>query len=1455
MSKNEFYKYTDMNKPILTRDTRFALEKYLLQLLLIVGFAVNVSNAQQPCGSPSPLTGVTSVVCNSEVDTFRFRVGTYNAAYTYQLSIAPIGGYTSATFDPAIPGFIVVWGNVPGNYNLYFQVINPPGNACADTFNIHLSDRAAPQMNCNDTVNVSLDEFCSALIYPSMFLEGPFDSMDYSITIVDAVTRVPLNSSPYVNGSNIGKYYIVYVTHICSGNYCWGYILVEDKIKPKLACSTYTINCDALYAPENIGFPVPPGGTNPLAIGIRTYYTTNSAYDNCGPVTLRYTDRLVHANCPPPVPYIDTVFRDWTATDSYGNITNCSDTILIRIGDIGAVICPPNYDNIQHAALSCSDPYLRDAKGNPHPDETGYPSFVHCRNLDFTYNDIKLKVCEGSYKILREWIIADWCTGRTTTCIQVIKVLDDRLILTCSLNQTIVTLPNSCEGETTIAVPQAFKECSHITWNVLIKRGVLDPNIPPSALDASSDGIIKLNDSLYKVKNIPVGLSWVLFIGTDNCGNIDTCATEVTVIEKTKPIAVCDLETVVALTDDGSAKVYAETFDDGSHDNCAMGGFRVRRMTPGNCPSPIKADDQYGPYVEFCCNDIPNNPTLVVLEVSDLAGNTNECMVRVIVQDKKPPVVTCLPNITISCEFDYSNLGVFGTYRRDAADRRSIKLFDPTYDKFVQPHLWGYDGLVIEDCNLHIDSSVSYALNHCGIGNILRRYTFYDDFNAPYTCDQYITVVDSTPFNGAISWPASPIEVDGCHAAIDPNVTGKPSWPTNLTCSNILATYDDQVFSIVENVCFKVLRKWTVVDWCIYDSKTGYGRWSFTQVIKVKNSIAPTFTSSCSDVSFEGISSDCNGFATLVATAIDDCQPAQLVYNYEIDLGNNGSIDYTGIGNNASGTYPVGTHRIKWTVTDQCGNATSCTYLFTILDKKKPSPVCVTGIVTVIMPSNGQITIWASDFNSKSFDNCTPPQRLNYSFSSDPSDRSRTYTCSQIDNGVSQSFDVRIYVWDENNNFDYCDTKVIIQDGLGNACPDHLTGGGSTGNLAGNIYNEANSKVENAMVTLNANMPSMPKYEMTRPDGQYSFIQIPLNENYILSAEKTDDPLNGVTTQDIVLIQRHILGLQLLNSPYKLIAADVNNSQSITAKDVSDLRRLILGVTTDFIDHKSWKFVNASQVFTDINHPWPFNENSTINQFGSDKLDNNFIAVKMGDVSGNARTSQLGAIQSRTAGVMEIAVPDVNFSVNELVRVPVRINAARTIYGMQSEFNFDPSSLSFVDIESGAVKLDASNFISNGFANGKMRMSWEHVSGVDASETLFTLVFRANRKGDLSRSLTLMNNNFKAEAYGENTEAFDLALKFYDNNNVSINGFYLFQNQPNPFSQSTNISFQLPKDGEVRLKVTDVDGRVLMNLSQFYKSGFHTVEIDKRELNRAGVLYYQLEMEGHRAIRKMLLIE
>ncbi|MBK9221391.1 MAG: hypothetical protein IPO16_04640 [Saprospiraceae bacterium] len=1439
-----------MNKPILTQAKLLAVGRYLLLQVLFMVLVINQSIAQY-CGTPSPLLGVPSVACQNDLDTFR--ISPFVVGYSYQLLVSPPGSVgINFISTPQGPGYEVNWGNTIGNYKLYFQVISP--FFCSDTFNVHLSGRAAPQMNCNDTVNISLDENCRGFVYPSLILEGVFDSLDYIIVIKDPKTNLPIPTSPYVGVAHLGKYLIVESHHICSGNTCWGMLLVEDKQPPRLACRSYQINCDQAYTPEIIGFPNPPGAINPTLISPRKYRSTSSFYDNCGPTNLSYTDRIVHVDCPPPVPYIDTVFRDWVAIDSYGNIATCSDTILIRIGDIGAVICPPNFDNIQNPALACNGIYKKDAAGNPHPDTTGYPTFVKCRNLDYTYSDIKLKACEGTYKILREWIIADWCTGRQTTCIQIIKVIDDRITLFCSPNITISTLAATCEGEANIPTPTVLNECSSVKWEVKVKRGA-DPLLSPSAIDATSAGVFRVNDSLYNIRNLPVGLSWVLFIGTDGCGNLDTCATEVTVEEKTKPIAVCDFETVVTLTDDGSAKVYALTFDDGSHDNCGLGSFQVRRMDPGNCPDPIKDDNLFGDYVEFCCNDIPNNPVLVVLQVKDRAGNTNECMVWVTIQDKKPPVVVCLPDITVSCEFDRSNLSVFGTYRRTEAERKNIFLYDPTNKSFSQPHIWGRDGLVTEDCNLTKDSSVSFNLNHCGLGTIERRFTFRDDFNNPYTCTQIITVQDFTKFDGDVSidWP-EPIEVDGCHSDISTNITGKPSWPTNLTCSNILATYDDQVFSIVENVCFKVLRKWTVVDWCIYNSSTGAGRWTYVQVIKIRNSIAPTITSSCADISFEGISTDCNGFATLTATATDDCLPAQLIYNYQIDLFDNTSIDYSGVGNNASGTYPVGPHRIKWTVTDQCGNFASCNYLFTILDRKKPSPFCRVGIITVIMPSNGQVTIWASDLNSHSSDNCTPSERLRYSFSSDPADASRTYTCAQIRNGVSESFDVTIYVTDEAGNYDFCDTKVIVQDGIGNACLDNIVGGG-TGNLAGNIFNESNNKVENAMVTLNGNMPSMPKHEMTRPDGQYSFIQLPLNETYVLSAHKEDEPLNGVTTQDIVLIQKHILGLQTLNSPYKMIAADVNNSQSITAKDVSDLRRLILGITNNFVDNKSWKFVCSDQIFSDINHPWPFNENSAINNLANDKLDNNFVAIKMGDVSGNAKTNNLNNISSRNNAQISLTIPNQLFQQNEIVRIPVSLNCEFSIYGMQTQFSFDPQIFSFVEFESGMMNIQDANYSMDGISSGKIKMSWDNSNGVSCDKPLFTIVLKSNKNGELNKSFVLSNENFKSEIYNNLSEAFDLSLTYYSANNEAMSGFYLFQNQPNPFSNTTSISFQLPRDGMVSLKVSDVNGKELIQIKRLFKMGFNSIEIDKKDINRSGVLYYHLEMDDHRAIRKMLILE
>ena len=49
-----------------------------------------------------------------------------------------------------------------------------------------------------------------------------------------------------------------------------------------------------------------------------------------------------------------------------------------------------------------------------------------------------------------------------------------------------------------------------------------------------------------------------------------------------------------------------------------------------------------------------------------------------------------------------------------------------------------------------------------------------------------------------------------------------------------------------------------------------------------------------------------------------------------------------------------------------------------------------------------------------------------------------------------------------------------------------------------------------------------------------------------------DSPLNGVSTLDIIEIQKHILGIERLNSAYKIIAADVSSAyiQAVTVEKI-----------------------------------------------------------------------------------------------------------------------------------------------------------------------------------------------------------------------------------------------------------------------------------------------------------------
>ena len=85
--------------------------------------------------------------------------------------------------------------------------------------------------------------------------------------------------------------------------------------------------------------------------------------------------------------------------------------------------------------------------------------------------------------------------------------------------------------------------------------------------------------------------------------------------------------------------------------------------------------------------------------------------------------------------------------------------------------------------------------------------------------------------------------------------------------------------------------------------------------------------------------------------------------------------------------------------------------------------------------------------------------------------------------------------------------------------------------------------------------------------------------------------------------------------------------------------------------------------------------------------------------------------------------------------------------------------------------------------------------------------------------------------------------------------FELFENYPNPFNPSTQITYILPHSNFVTLTVYDLRGRTVQTLvSNFQKTGSHSINFDADHL-ASGIYFYQLKVGNRYSdTKKMILI-
>ena len=142
----------------------------------------------------------------------------------------------------------------------------------------------------------------------------------------------------------------------------------------------------------------------------------------------------------------------------------------------------------------------------------------------------------------------------------------------------------------------------------------------------------------------------------------------------------------------------------------------------------------------------------------------------------------------------------------------------------------------------------------------------------------------------------------------------------------------------------------------------------------------------------------------------------------------------------------------------------------------------------------------------------------------------------------------------------------------------------------------------------------------------------------------------------------------------------------------------------------------------------------------------------------------------------------------------------------------------------------------------------------EVAKDVFTVDFVATKDGSIAEMIDVTSKVTTAEAYvGQSLEIRGVTISTRGDV-VSADNNELFQNEPNPFRELTNISFELAEAGAVQFTVTDVTGRVVMNINTAGIKGMNIVPISADDLGANGVYYYTVKSGAFIATKNMIVV-
>lgn len=332
----------------------------------------------------------------------------------------------------------------------------------------------------------------------------------------------------------------------------------------------------------------------------------------------------------------------------------------------------------------------------------------------------------------------------------------------------------------------------------------------------------------------------------------------------------------------------------------------------------------------------------------------------------------------------------------------------------------------------------------------------------------------------------------------------------------------------------------------------------------------------------------------------------------------------------------------------------------------------------------------------------------------------------------------------------------------------------------------------------------------------------PAQYQYHIEASRNTDPTAGVTTFDLLTIQKHILNITPFQDPYQYLAADVSNNQLVTAQDLLQIRRVILFIDTAFVNVPSWNIFPADITFANPANPFtpaPLKEILYNPYSPGNPAALKWLGIKSGDVNFSAQPFSAGE-EERTSRkvVLQSGIQEVEDGFQIFISPKTAFEAEGFQFGLSIPINKND----MVEI-SPIVPLSEENYFYH-VDKGVLMVSWNDTQAHSFSSGQPLLIIHIKTAQRRAPSLWVDLKYLSPEVYfsdGIGAIYLETAESFAKDLTIS----------PNPAADKAILSFQLEEATDLQLELSDLAGRIVFSQKVKGVKGANHIELNLSKLS------------------------